>query len=223
MSWLDWRNGGPGRGWYTLVVRAIDLSGNRDASYGDTNIHTWLYVPRPPIGKILAGVFSFVFVVCVTRFEYNRREQKKALERYALRRARRKYRLKQSGDEWDRLANFQDKHFGTNSSGSSGRRGRSAGRSSRSRSLRDVEGGRVSDQEVRYRSSSYGDRSRSHSRSRKRRRRRSVEDRHYSRSRSKSEYHRGKISERERERRRRKQHRRTRRETGNGNTMKKRL
>lgn len=223
VSWLDWRNGGPGRGWYTLVVRAIDLSGNRDASYGDTNIHTWLYVPRPPIGKIFAGVFSFVFVVCVTRFEYNRREQKKALERYALRRARRKYRLKQSGDEWDRLANFQDKHFGTNSSGSSGRRGRSAGRSSRSRSLRDVEGGRASDQEVRYRSSSYGDRSRSHSRSRKRRRRRSVEDRHYSRSRSKSEYHRGKISERERERRRRKQHRRTRRETGNGNTMKKRL
>ena len=225
MSWLDWRKGGPGRGWYTLVVRAIDLSGNRDASYGNTNVHTWLYVPRPPIGKILAGVFSFLIVGCVTRFEYNRREQKKALERYALRRARRKYRLKQSGEEWDRLMNYQDKHFGTNRSGSSSRRGRSAGRTSRSRSSRDIEGGRVSEEEVRYRSSSHDDGSRSHSRSRKRRRRRSVDDRHHSRSRSKSEYHRGKISERERERRRRKHHRRTRRETGSGSnsTMKKRL
>lgn len=226
VSWLDWRKGGPGRGWYTLVVRAIDLSGNRDASYGDTNVHTWLYVPRPPVGKILAGVFSFVLVTCVMRCEYNRREQKKALERYALRRARRKYRLKQSGDEWDRLMNYQDKHFGTNRSGSSRRRGRSAGRTSRSRSSRDIEDGRVSDEEVRYRSTSYDDGSRSYSRSRKRRRRRSVDDRHHSRSRSKSEYHRGKISERERERRRRKHHRRTRRETGsdsNGSGRKKRL
>jgi len=224
VSWLDWRVGGPGRGWYTLVVRAVDLSGNRDATYEDTNVHTWLYVPRPPIGKILAGVFSFLIALCGTRFEYNRREQKKALERYALRRARRKYRLKQSGGEWERLMNYEDKHFGTNRSGSSSRRGRSAGRTStsRPRSSRDIEGGRVSDEEeARYGSSQYD---RSRSRSRKRRRRRSLEDR----SRSKSEYHRGKMNERERDRRRRKQHRRTRRATeagsnNSGSAVKKRV
>lgn len=208
VSWLDWRNGGPGRGWYTLVVRAVDLSGNRDATYGDTNVHKWLYIPRPPVGKILAGVLCSILLLCGVRFEYHRREQKKALERYALRRARRKYRLKQNGGEWERLMNYEDKHFRTNRSAPSSRRGRSAGRASRSRSSRDIEGGEVSGEEIHYGSSSYD-----RSRSRKRRRRRSVDDRHGSRSRSKSEYHRGKISERERERRRRKQHRRTRRTT----------
>ena len=95
LSWLDWRSGGPGRGYYILYVRGIDMGGNRDVFFsGETNVYHWLYVPRPPYGKISIAVFCSLLSLSGIIFEKRRRERKDALERYALRQIRRKYKIR---------------------------------------------------------------------------------------------------------------------------------
>jgi len=94
VSWLDDKKGGPGRGWYIMYVRAIDPSGNKDFQYSsETNVYLWYYVPPLPWGLITGYISSFVFLSLVLFFEYRRRKRKAALERYAIRRMRRKFKL----------------------------------------------------------------------------------------------------------------------------------
>lgn len=206
VSWLDYRKGGPGKGYYTLYVRAIDLSGNRDISYGTNNVYAWRYVPRPPVGMILAGISCALFFLSIVICEYRRRERKAALERYALRRMRRRHRLQQamtredeerngpggrdlSFYQWQRL--IQDEHEGDGAvewgDRSYSRRTRSSrDRTRRSRSSRD--------------NSWDGADNEYYSRRRQKRRKHAGVD--GQRSRSKSLDHRGKLKSRERQRRR---------------------
>mmetsp|Transcript_4837 Transcript_4837/g.9422 ORF Transcript_4837/g.9422 Transcript_4837/m.9422 type:complete len:1031 (+) Transcript_4837:94-3186(+) len=213
VSWLDYRKGGPGKGYYTLYVRAIDLSGNRDISYGKNNVYTWRYVPRPPVGKILAGTSCGLFFFSVLVLEYRRRERKAALERYASRRTRRRYRLQQAmtrDDEerngpgrrdlslyqWQRL--IQDEHEGGGAVEWGDRSYSKRTRSSRDRTRRS--------RSSRDHSSDGADNEYYSRRKQKRRKHASVDGQ---RSRSKSLDHRGKLRSRERQRRRERHRKRT--------------
>jgi hypothetical protein len=56
IGWLNWRKGGPGTGWYTLYVRAVDAAGNRDLEFvAGENVYQWRYVSPTP-WDIIFGV-----------------------------------------------------------------------------------------------------------------------------------------------------------------------
>lgn len=94
VSWLDDKEGGPGRGLYGLYVRAIDASGNKDYRYStSTNVHIWMYIPPPPWGLIFGMTFGAVTLIGGLHFEFRRRAKKKALERYARRKMKRRFKL----------------------------------------------------------------------------------------------------------------------------------
>lgn len=95
VSWLDNKKGGPGEGTYALFVRSIDPSGNKDYRYStSTNVHVWHYVPSLPWKLIISCTISGIIVCLLLHFEYRRRKRKTALERYAVRRMRRKFKSK---------------------------------------------------------------------------------------------------------------------------------
>ena len=100
VSWLDTKKDGPGNGWYTLYLRAIDPSGNRDSAYMiNQNVHTWYYIQPLPWGKISLGIVTIVCALTLSYFQYRRIQRKAALERFAKRRAKRKFKLNaMSGD-----------------------------------------------------------------------------------------------------------------------------
>lgn len=95
ISWLDNKKGGPGRGWYTMWTRAVDPAGNKDELFStQTNVYHWLYVPPIPWGSIVGGVFAFSIIAVALYVEYRRRKRRAVLQRFQLRRLRRKYKLK---------------------------------------------------------------------------------------------------------------------------------
>ena len=96
IDWLDSKKGGPGSGWYIMYVRAIDLSGNRDFNFSPNrgNMYVWYYNQPLPWGTIFGSFFSSLTLTLLLCFEYRRRKKKAALERYALRRLQRKFKLK---------------------------------------------------------------------------------------------------------------------------------
>jgi hypothetical protein len=86
LSWL------PG-GRYRLQARAIDPAGNVDVAYVENrNQHSWTYVPRIPLVLILGILFMFMLTAVAAFLEVRRRKKKAALERYALKRMRRKFK-----------------------------------------------------------------------------------------------------------------------------------
>ncbi len=94
VSWLDTKKGGPGSGWYTLYLRAIDTSGNRDIGFIlGRNVYTWYYLQPLPWNMISAGIVLIVVLVSATYIEYRRRVRKAAFERFAQRQMRRKFKL----------------------------------------------------------------------------------------------------------------------------------
>ena len=94
VSWLDNKKGGPGKGIYVLYVRAIDPSGNKEFRYSiQSNMHVWMYLPPLPWGTIFGFTILLIFIIMSLYFEYRRRAKRKALERYAIRRMRRKFKL----------------------------------------------------------------------------------------------------------------------------------
>jgi hypothetical protein len=96
VSWLDDKKGGPGKGWYTLFVRAIDPAGNRDSSFSTkTNVYRWYYVPPIPWAFVAGGIISGLVLIVGVYFEYRRRRRKAILQRFALRRLKRKFKLKE--------------------------------------------------------------------------------------------------------------------------------
>ena len=95
VSWLDNKQGGPGRGRYALFVRAIDSSGNIDYRFTKkSNVHVWTYIPPLPWTKIISSTASGFLLIILIHFEYRRRKRKAALERYAIRRMRRKFKAR---------------------------------------------------------------------------------------------------------------------------------
>ena len=96
VGWLNWRKKGPGNGLYTLYVRSVDPAGNRDELfYNDINAYTWNYVSPTPWDIIAQGVAGFIALVGLGYLEYRRRVRKAAMERYAMKRMRRKFKAMQ--------------------------------------------------------------------------------------------------------------------------------
>lgn len=88
-SWLD-------GGTFRIRIRAVDPAGNVDASFElGRNEYEWTYVPALPWGLIIGG--SVVAVVLFAGFlmEWRKRRKRAAMERYAMKRMRRKLRNKQ--------------------------------------------------------------------------------------------------------------------------------
>ncbi|GBG33249.1 Hypothetical Protein FCC1311_094732 [Hondaea fermentalgiana] len=83
----------PGGGRYRMTVRAIDPAGNVDVVYAEgRNQYTWTYVPKVPVGLIMGILFIFALLGLAVYLEMRRRKKKAALERYALKRMRRKFK-----------------------------------------------------------------------------------------------------------------------------------
>jgi hypothetical protein len=96
VDWLDWREGGPGNGRYALYVRAVDPAGNRDELYETgRNVYVWNYVSPTPWDIIFGCLMGFLFLAFVAYLEYRRRVKKAAMERYAMKRMRRKFKAMQ--------------------------------------------------------------------------------------------------------------------------------
>jgi hypothetical protein len=90
---------GPGSGWYLFYLRAIDPAGNVGYQYDASNVYLWYYETPPPwpliIGCAIAGVGFMIFCY----MEYRRRKKKAAMERYAIKRMRRKFKGQAKGEE----------------------------------------------------------------------------------------------------------------------------
>ncbi|CAM9247287.1 unnamed protein product, partial [Ectocarpus fasciculatus] len=100
VDWLDWREGGPGNGYYSLYVRGIDPAGNRDEMYqSGRNVYTWFYESPIPWDIILGSLFGFLFLCFVCYLEYRRRVKRAAMERYAMKRMRRKFKAMQTDQD----------------------------------------------------------------------------------------------------------------------------
>lgn len=111
VSWLDSRKNGPGTGLYAMYVRAVDPAGNRDVYFSEgRNVYTWVYVTPIPWDLILGGVGGALGLLIIMYIEYRRRKKKAAMERYALKRMRRKFKALQKdaddkGTDWRTLYN----------------------------------------------------------------------------------------------------------------------
>lgn len=96
LVWLNWREGGPGNGVYVLYVRAIDPAGNRDDTFQlGRNVYVWTYVSPTPWDIIFGTIAGFLFLCFLAYLEYRRRVKKAAMERYAMKRMRRKFKAMQ--------------------------------------------------------------------------------------------------------------------------------
>jgi hypothetical protein len=100
VSWLDWRAGGPGDNLYTFFVRAVDPAGNRDELYiVGKNLVEWYYVSPTAWDLIMEGIGGFLALTLFGYLEYRRRKKKAAMERYAMKRMRRKFKAMQRDEE----------------------------------------------------------------------------------------------------------------------------
>lgn len=96
IGWLNWRKKGPGNGVYRLYVRAVDPAGNRDEKFfWGQNVYEWYYVSPTPWDIILECVGGFIGLCIIAYLEYRRRVKKAAMERYAMKRMRRKFKAMQ--------------------------------------------------------------------------------------------------------------------------------
>ena len=86
LTWLP-------KGMLRLRIRAVDAAGHVEPTFREgENQHTWTYVPPFPwlilIG-VLLGILAFTLAIFL---ELRRRRRKKAMERYAIKRMRRKFK-----------------------------------------------------------------------------------------------------------------------------------
>merc|ERR1719261_2362695 len=76
-----------------MQARSVDPSGNSDLTFMEgANQHTWTYIPALPVALIVGLTGSFVTVITGILVEIRRRRKKKAMERYAIKRMRRKFK-----------------------------------------------------------------------------------------------------------------------------------
>ncbi|TYZ60579.1 hypothetical protein PybrP1_002009 [[Pythium] brassicae (nom. inval.)] len=113
VDFLSWLDGGT----YRFRVRALDPAGNVDGSFETgRNEYEWVYVPKLPWG-LLVGLSAAALVLLVGFFlEWRKRRKRAAMERYAMKRMRRKLKGKKAegGDEnWrETYDNAKDKDGG---------------------------------------------------------------------------------------------------------------
>ena len=97
VAWLDDKVGGPGRGWYTVYVRGVDPSGNRDIVFSTlTNVYRWYYIPSIPWGVLSGCIVATLVLICSGFYEYRRRKRRYIMQIFQLRRLRRKFKLRGS-------------------------------------------------------------------------------------------------------------------------------
>lgn len=95
VAWLDDKQGGPGRGWYSLYVRAVKPSGNRDYVFStQSNVYMWFYIPPIPWGAISGYIILSLVLICAGYYGYRRRKKRLILQRFQLRRLKRKFKLR---------------------------------------------------------------------------------------------------------------------------------
>lgn len=86
----------PESGMYTLQVRAVDPAGNKDIDFIEgVNQHTWEHFAEPPWPIIFTLAFLFVAGVTTGIAYWQYLERKRALQRYAMKRMRRKFKRMQ--------------------------------------------------------------------------------------------------------------------------------
>lgn len=112
VNWLDkYYENGPGSGFYIFYVRAVDAAGNVDVVFDGLNfrnMYKWKYNTRLPWDYIGYSVLSFLTCVLVAYKEYQRRKRKAAMERYAIKRMRRKFKgaqkeMNKGGVDWRKM------------------------------------------------------------------------------------------------------------------------
>merc|ERR1711918_121484 len=72
--------------------------GNYDLIFEEgRNVHTWIYEPPLPVGRVGGSILGFFAIVIGIYLEVRRRKKKAAMERYAIKRMRRKFKGVQKG------------------------------------------------------------------------------------------------------------------------------
>jgi hypothetical protein len=100
-----WGRAGP----YRFEVRAIDPAGNKDPILErGRNAYKWIYIPPTPVELILGLTFGTIFLGISIYLEVKRRRKKRAMERYAIKRMRRKFKGVERGGK---LCNVYDVFF----------------------------------------------------------------------------------------------------------------
>ena len=84
-------------GLHIFVVRCLDPAGNFDRVWSSTNVHVWIYWAPLPGGLIVGTSMGVVGSVIAILLELRRRKNKRAMERYAIKRMRRKFKGMQRG------------------------------------------------------------------------------------------------------------------------------
>ena len=84
-------------GLHVMAVRSIDPAGNTDVFWSPKNVHVWIYYAPLPGTLIVSLSTGFVGLCIATYMEYRRRKRKRAMERYAIKRMRRKFKGMQRG------------------------------------------------------------------------------------------------------------------------------
>jgi len=98
LNYLSWLDGGE----HQLRVRSIDPAGNIDEFYIDEqNMYTWIYIPALPWGLIIGLIVAFVIISIGVVLEWRKRRKRAAMERYAMKRMRRKLKGAQKGGNKD--------------------------------------------------------------------------------------------------------------------------
>lgn len=91
-----WKGGWLPKGYYMLQVRAIGPSGNKESFFQEgRNQWTWHYIPEPPWDLIISLICLFVLIVAAIIFYERYKARKAALQRYAMKRMRRKFKRMQ--------------------------------------------------------------------------------------------------------------------------------
>jgi hypothetical protein len=94
-------NAGPGHGNFIFYLRAVDPAGNEDLLYSEgRNMYTWRYTPDPPAFLITFVFLGLFTTLCYVGYEYHKYQRAMALERYAIKRIRRKFKgmMAEGGD-----------------------------------------------------------------------------------------------------------------------------
>ena len=93
----------------TVIAADFDNDGVEELFYNNINAYTWFYVSPTPWDIIAQGVAGFIALVGFGYLEYRRRVRKAAMERYAMKRMRRKFKAMQR-DIDGRAVDWRDVH-----------------------------------------------------------------------------------------------------------------
>ena len=109
------------KGKYIFYVRSIDPAGNVDPTFDTVryNMLRWDYVQSPPVFVITMSCFGVLLLLFLIYQEYRRRKRKAAMQRYAIKRMRRKFKASQKdakdgkgGVDWKSMMDDDDEGGG---------------------------------------------------------------------------------------------------------------